>query len=95
MADQVPHPVRKERSARMRQVLEAAALTFRRAFLGKELDVLWESVTAMGPDSWKMSGLTGSYLRVYTHAHQQYWNQITRVRLDELHKDGLKGMIIE
>jgi threonylcarbamoyladenosine tRNA methylthiotransferase MtaB len=94
-ANQVPHSVRKERSARMRQVLEAAALTFRRAFLGKELDVLWESVTAMGPDSWKMSGLTGSYLRVYTHAHQQYWNQITRVRLDELHKDGLQGMIIE
>jgi threonylcarbamoyladenosine tRNA methylthiotransferase MtaB len=95
MAHQVPHLVRKERSARMRQVLEAAALTFRRAFLRKELDVLWESVTAMGPDSWKMSGLTGSYLRVYTHAHQQYWNQITRVRLDELHKDGLQGIIIE
>jgi threonylcarbamoyladenosine tRNA methylthiotransferase MtaB len=94
LGGQVPHPVRKERSARMRLVLADAALAYRQSFIGTELDVLWENVSAMGPDAWRMSGLTDNYLRVHTRAAKDYWNRITRVRLDGLQEDGAAGIII-
>jgi threonylcarbamoyladenosine tRNA methylthiotransferase MtaB len=93
MSGQVPERVRKERNARMRTMLLKSAETFRNAFIGSELPVLWESVTSVGPENWLISGLTDNYLRVYTESPRQLWNQITPVRLINLHKDGLFGYI--
>ncbi|MBI4927722.1 MAG: MiaB/RimO family radical SAM methylthiotransferase, partial [Anaerolineae bacterium] len=81
MKPQVPHPLRKARNARMRQVLAQAAEAYRAQFVGEELPVLWECATALGPQGWEMSGLTDNYLRVSANAPEMLWNRISLVHL--------------
>lgn len=88
MPDQVPVQIRKERNARMREVLEESATAYQARFLGKTLEVLWESAASYGPQGWQMSGLSDNYLRINAHAPQQLWNQITPVHLTR-HQPGI------
>lgn len=92
MQPQIPHPIRKERSALLRQILEESGNNYRRQFVGKTLDVLWESAHQVS-DGWMMEGLTGNYLRVKALAEKSLWNQITPVRLESVTKDGMSGNI--
>ena len=95
MPGQVPPPVRRERNAQLREVLEVGSSAYHAQFLHKTLPVLWESAAALGPDGWQMSGLTDNYLRVNASAPQDLWNQITNVELINL-KDGvLEGVLLE
>lgn len=93
MPDQLPIAIRKERNASMRGVFEEAACLYREKFLGIETQVLWESATALGPDGWKLSGLTDNYLRVYACAPERLWNQITTVRLVEVEDGKILGEV--
>lgn len=95
MPDQVPHPLRKERNAYMRGAFSKAAAEYQALFLGSVLPVLWESAAALGPQGWRMSGLTDNYLRVTALAEQHLWNRITPVRMTELVVDGLQGQVQE
>jgi threonylcarbamoyladenosine tRNA methylthiotransferase MtaB len=94
---QIPHPVRKQRNARMRKVLAQSAKAYRNQFLGQQLLVLWEDVrsdheaeTAGDP---LVRGLTDNYLRVETHAPAEVWNTITPARMVRLSSTGLIGEI--
>jgi threonylcarbamoyladenosine tRNA methylthiotransferase MtaB len=89
----VPHPVRKERSARMRHALAESAATYRAGFVGFILPVLWESVQGLGPDGWELSGLTDNYLRVSAISPKPLWNRISAVRLSATTQDGLHGQL--
>lgn len=91
---QVPHPLRKTRNARLRQVLEDSAARYRARFVGHSLDVLWESATALGPSGWTLSGLTDNYLRVTALAPRQTWNIITPVTLTGEHNGALTGQLV-
>lgn len=93
MPDQVPYPLRKERNAQMRALLEEAASLYQGNFVGKTLPVLWESATALGPDGWHLNGITDNYLRVNAHAPQRLWNQITPVYLTALEANGFQGQL--
>jgi threonylcarbamoyladenosine tRNA methylthiotransferase MtaB len=93
MPDQIPHMVRKERSARMRRLLAESAGDYQEGFLGRVLPVLWECATGYGPDGWQLSGLTDNYLRVSAQAPRQCWNRITPVRLMSLQGDVLQGQL--
>jgi len=93
MPAQVPHLLRKERSAQMRATLAESADHYQDHFLGKVLPVLWESATALGPDGWQVSGLTDNYLRVSAQAPQTCWNQITPVHLVGHTAEGMVGQL--
>lgn len=93
LPDQVPPPVRKERSARMRGVLAGAAQEYQQAFVGRVLPVLWETATALGPEGWDLSGLTDNYLRVHARAPRHLWNRITPVRLTDIQGEALWGRL--
>jgi hypothetical protein len=77
----------------MRSVLAESASAYQAGFLDQVLLVLWESATALGPQDWKMSGLTDNYLRVEGRAPQQFWNRITPVRLTGLSSSGFHGQL--
>ncbi len=94
MQPQVPHPLRKERSARLRQALEETGREYRTQFVGRTLSVLWESAHST-QNGWLMEGLTGNYLRVTALANQSLWNQITSVRLDMMSADEMQGIIVD
>jgi threonylcarbamoyladenosine tRNA methylthiotransferase MtaB len=92
--DQVPPTICKERSAKMRLVLESSAEAYRRQFIGQTMTILWEAMEGIGPDGWHVEGLSGNYLRVNALAPHSLWNQLSRVRLVSLSETGLNGEII-
>ena len=93
MPEQVTHPLRKQRSARVRTLLAESSAAYRKNFLGQVLPVLWESASAVGPHGWELSGLTGNYLRVKAQAPHNKWNMITPVRLTGMNGKVLYGQI--
>lgn len=88
--DQVPHPVRKNRGAEIRAILAVDGEKYRRGFLGKEMVTLWEQIEE---DSNIATGLTDNYLRVEAEALPEIWNTFSRVKIQEITKDGVFGMI--
>ncbi len=90
MPGQVPPPVKAERARLMRAEGMASARAFQHQFVGRTLDVLWESSRQdRGDTVW--SGLTGNYLRVQVHASADLANTLSPVRLVALTPDGLLG----
>lgn len=94
MPGQVPPQIRKERNAAYRALFERSALSYRRRFVGQELAVLWESTTRLDDHGWLLAGLTGNYLRVVAPAPRLLWNEVSPVRMEALHGDGLIGRIV-
>ena len=95
MAEQVDHQVRKERSARLREVLAESSRAYRARFLGERVQVLWESLIGSGQEGWKLSGISGNYLRVETVSDRDLRNTLTSVRLTALTDQGLVGEVEE
>ena len=91
MPGQVPMAIRKERNAKIRQVLEESAQRYRARFLGQTLPVLWESAFHLAPQTWLLSGLSDNYIRITAEAPHPLWNQITPVVLSELGKQDAQG----
>lgn len=93
MPEQVPLEIRKQRNAQMRAVLTASTAAYRKQFLGEEMDVLWETTNAFGPQGWHLHGLTDNYLTVMAFSPDKLWNQISRVRLMSELETSLQGEI--
>ncbi|MEJ2413557.1 MAG: MiaB/RimO family radical SAM methylthiotransferase, partial [Anaerolineales bacterium] len=74
LPDQVPHPVRKTRSAEIRQLLKHSGKEYRRQFLGRDLQVLWEQGESQPTGIWKGIGLSDNYLKVTADLDSQCWN---------------------
>ncbi len=91
LTGQVPMEIRKRRNAVLRAALAESSERYRKRFVGAEMDVLWESTDAYGPEGWRLHGLTDNYLRVTAFAPERLWNQLDRVRLAALDGDGLFG----
>ena len=91
---QINHRVRKERNAILRDVFEEGAKAYRQRFVGREMSVLWESVTELNGQGWQMEGLTGNYLRVKAVASQTRWNVLDTVNLTHQTQNGLGGEIL-
>jgi threonylcarbamoyladenosine tRNA methylthiotransferase MtaB len=95
MPDQIFPPVKKARSRAMIEVSRYNAETFRYAFLGHNLEVLWEGQTRGYRPGQKAvwSGLTDNYLRVRTQREENLCNTITWTRLIALARDGMWGKV--
>lgn len=84
----------RERNHLVQSVLTQSALQYQRQFVGQTVPVLWESTTDLGPDGWRIHGLTGTYIKVDSYSKTQLWNQISQVKLLEKSENGLTGLII-
>jgi threonylcarbamoyladenosine tRNA methylthiotransferase MtaB len=95
MPGQVPPLVKKARSRAIMEVGRHSAEAFRRAFLGRTLEVLWEGQTKGSKSVQKAlwSGLTDNYLRVRTQGGTALSNTITWTKLVALAGDGMWGKV--
>jgi threonylcarbamoyladenosine tRNA methylthiotransferase MtaB len=93
MPHQVHNATRKERNAEIQAVVAESAGNYRRAFLGQQLDVLWESSAPDGGGQWRLSGLTDNYLRVEAVAARPLDNHITPALLEQQTDGGLVGRV--
>jgi len=86
MSGQVPPQVKDERRQRMRAIGHAGASAFRCQFLGREMDVLWET-----HEGAQWSGLTDNYIRVEVTSTRDLRNLVLPARLLELQGDGVRA----
>ncbi|MFB0537480.1 MAG: radical SAM protein, partial [Anaerolineae bacterium] len=95
MPDQVPPLVKKARSRAMAEVGRHSAKAFRRGFLGRTLEVLWEGQMKSSESGQQAlwSGLTDNYLRVRTRKGRNLCNTITRTELIAVAGDGMWGEV--
>lgn len=94
MQDQIPSRIAKERAAEIRSVIERSRRRFQRQFLGTVADVLWESAESLGPQGWRMGGLTDNYLRVKATTSQDRWNELSPVQLQSSLNGYLQGVVL-
>jgi len=93
MKGQVKPELRKKRNHILQEMIEESAKSYREKFVGKKMDVLWESTSEMGEWGWKVEGLTGNYLRVNAFAPSPRWNEIDSVLLNESVGERMNGEI--
>jgi threonylcarbamoyladenosine tRNA methylthiotransferase MtaB len=88
---QVPRHVRDERARQMRELGAEERRRFKKRFLGRDLDVLWEKRWRDG----RWTGWTDNYIRVVMSEEADLFNQITPVRLVALENGTVKGEALE
>jgi threonylcarbamoyladenosine tRNA methylthiotransferase MtaB len=93
MPGHVAPQIVSERSHRMHTMGAKLESTFRRRFLGRTMDVLWEADEPNG-DGLVWSGLTDNYLRISAPGGPGLRNVVTPVRLVADTPGGLKGEIV-
>jgi threonylcarbamoyladenosine tRNA methylthiotransferase MtaB len=94
MRDQISPQVTTERACKMHMLNDRLECAFRQHFLGRTMEVLWETGEPDGQAMlWK--GLTDNYLRVSAPGGPGLRNIITPVHLTAEVDDGLLGRIIE
>lgn len=94
LPNQVPLPIRKERSAVLRELLAESSERYQKQFDGQTLQVLWESETQQDPHPRQLTGLTDNYLRVYAESPQPLWNHISMVNIERHESGKLFGRIV-
>jgi threonylcarbamoyladenosine tRNA methylthiotransferase MtaB len=87
--DQVVERVKKSRVGQLQKLAEKKAVDFHAKFIGRELEVLLESV-----EDGIASGLTPNYIRVYLPTGDALRGQLKMVQLQKVFQDGLWGEII-
>lgn len=83
--NQVNEDVKKERARRLQELSDESALNYRKKFIGKELEVVWEETNASG----QVAGWSSEYIRVYRKAALDERKKIEVVRVVEIFRDGL------
>jgi len=91
MPGQVQEEIKKERSAALHAIRGQLNETYRKRFVGRTMDVLFEH-RRLGRDAL-LTGLTGNYLRVSAKGPDSLMGCITPVRLTALTKAGVTGEI--
>jgi threonylcarbamoyladenosine tRNA methylthiotransferase MtaB len=94
MPDQVRGPVARERSRRMHELGAALEREFSSRFVGRTVDVLWETAEDHG-NSLTWSGLTPHYIRVSTTTvpDADLLNTVTPTEIVEVVPGGVVGRI--
>lgn len=88
MQGHLPPEARRTRLEKLLAIAGESSLAFRRGYIGRTMEVLWEENVA---GRWR--GLTGNYMRVYTSADCDLTNQLTPTRVAQLEDDHIIGLI--
>ncbi|UCF60229.1 MAG: MiaB/RimO family radical SAM methylthiotransferase [Anaerolineaceae bacterium] len=94
LPEHVPLQNARDRSRRVRNITGKSAQSFRTAFLGETLPVLWEKACPSESNRWELSGLTDNYIRVRSESREKLNNQISLVRLLELEGEKMRGELL-
>ncbi len=88
MKGHLPSQVRRERLERLLDLARESSYAFRRRFLGRTMEVLWEREAG---GRWQ--GLTGNYIRVYTAAGVDLTNRLLPVHLASVEGENVIGVV--
>jgi threonylcarbamoyladenosine tRNA methylthiotransferase MtaB len=94
MPEKVPVQVARERSQQVRSLTNRSGKAFRLRFLGRVMDVLWETHRENGQGQRNLSGLTDNYIRVFAEGKADNRNTLTPVLLQKEEGDSMYGIIL-
>jgi len=95
MPQQVPCEEKRRRSEAMMALARRGSEEFRRRFLGRTMEVLWERKERRREGRRRIwSGLTDNYIRVWAESEADLANTITPAKLVALTEDGMRGEIV-
>jgi len=94
MPGQVPHPLRRERNAALRDLVAGSARLYVQRFIGQELQVLWETCEQRRDGSWTLGGRSDNYLHINAISPGPRWNLFDKVILRSSGSDDLQGEIL-
>ena len=83
-----------DRSGKMREILQESAEAFAAQYIGRQIDVLWESTSGLDSRGWRMHGMSSQSLRVAGFAVENRWNKIDQARVVSLDKGNLEVELI-
>lgn len=86
---QVPPPVKNQRSHCLTELGQELARQYQQRFLGQEVKVLFEEEVGAN----QVAGLTEHYVRVTTTGSEQLVGRIVPVKITDLTAEGLAGMV--
>jgi threonylcarbamoyladenosine tRNA methylthiotransferase MtaB len=92
MPDQVPPEVKKERSRRLHELRAQLNETFRARFIGREMEVLFES--RRDRRSGLLTGLTRNYIRVFADGPDFFQGRLVDAKLECLNPFGITSVIL-
>jgi threonylcarbamoyladenosine tRNA methylthiotransferase MtaB len=87
MPGHLPPPLRRARLERLLGLARETSRAFRRRFLDRTMQVLWEHKR-----SGRWEGLTGNYIRVYASDPSDLSNRLLPARLAALEDEGVVGL---
>lgn len=92
LTNRVPGEQARTRNAALRKIFNESGRAFRDQFLNLQMAVLWESSERLENGTWRLSGLTDNYIRIYTEADEDLWNEISNVKMISQH--GVRSALI-
>jgi threonylcarbamoyladenosine tRNA methylthiotransferase MtaB len=95
MPDQIPGPVKRERTAQLIALGERLSLDFHCRYEGATRPVLWETATGADPGGLRWAGYTDNYIRVTAVGPPDLSRRETPTRLSDPRPDGMRGWIEE
>jgi threonylcarbamoyladenosine tRNA methylthiotransferase MtaB len=90
MPGAVPEPLKRERVQRLMRLAAEMSETYRARFVGREVEVLWETQ----PEAGTWEGLTPHYVRVRARSEAGLHNQRTLARTTGLHENGVQAEVL-
>ena len=93
MPEQVPGPLRRERTTRLIALGEQLSLAFHRRYEGATRPVLWETATGAETDGLRWSGYTDNYIRVAAVGPVDLMRRTMLARLGDARVEGMSGVI--
>jgi len=94
MPEQVPGPLKRERTARLIALSEQLSLAFHRRYEGTTRPVLWETATGAETDGLCWAGYTDNYIRVAAVGPADLMRRETLTRLGDARAEGMSGVIV-
>jgi threonylcarbamoyladenosine tRNA methylthiotransferase MtaB len=95
LPNQVPIDISKQRSARIRQIINNSTSIYLEKHIGQNLSVLWEKSSLLSDGQWELSGLSDNYLRVRANSLSPCHNQIMDVNITGVVRGELFGKIAQ
>lgn len=90
----VPSKVARDRSRKIRNVIDKSAISYATRFVGTQQIVLWESVTALDGNEWEVVGLSDNYLRVKSIVSSNLANMLSTVMITDVNERGIRGKVV-
>ena len=94
MPEQVPGPLRRERTTRLIALGEQLSLALHRRYEGATRPVLWETATGAEADGLRWACYTDNYIRVAAVGPADLMRRETLAQLRDARADGMSGAIV-